>query len=187
MAPSSSWLLLCLTLAAAACATPPPPAPPETRVTTIGVEGRHIRNPLVYDLRHQSDVGRRTVPASPAAIWGVLSDVFDQLEIGVSYVDASAGVIGNEGYRARTIEGVRLSRWIDCGVGTLRPKADSHHVTLAVMVQLLPVENGTTVETTVEASAQDPSQSSGSMHCVSHGRIEQRIPELVMEQLGIES
>lgn len=178
---------LCLTMAAAACASPPRQPAPDSRVTTIGVESRNFEDPLIYDLRHQADIGRGTVPASPTAVWGVLSDVFDQLEIEVSYVDASAGVMGNEGYRARRIEGVRLSRWLDCGLGTVQAVADSHQVMLAVMVQLLPARNGTVVQTTVDASARDRSQSSGSLHCVSHGRLEQRIPELVMERLGVES
>lgn len=183
----SQSVALGLMLATAACASPPGPAPGDSRVTTIGVEARSFRDPLLYDLRHQADVGWRTVDARPAAVWGVLQDVFDQLEIEVSYVDASAGVMGTEGYRVRRIEGVRLSRWIDCGIGPLQPKADSHQVTVAVLVQLLPAEEGTTVQTTVDASARDPSQSSGSLHCVSHGRLEQRIPELVMEHLGIGS
>ena len=183
----SASLGLCLTLAAAACASPPREPAPGSRVTTIGVESRFFEDPLIYDLRHQADIGRVTVPASPTAVWGVLASVFDRLEIDVSYVDASAGVMGTEGYRARRIEGVRLSRWLDCGLGPLRPVADSHQITLAVMVQLLPGERGTTVQTTVDASARDRSQSSGSLHCVSHGRLEQRIPELVMEQLGLDS
>lgn len=180
-------LALCVILVLGACAAPPGDPSPNSRVTTIGVQSRNFDDPLIYDLRHQADVGRRTVPASPTAVWGVLADVFDQLEIDVGYVDASAGVMGNEGSRVRRIEGVRLSRWLDCGMGSVQAVADSHQVTLAVMVQLLPTENGTTVQTTVDAAARDRSQSSGSLHCVSHGRLEQRIPQLVMERLGIDS
>ena len=54
------------------------------------------------------------------------------------------------------------------------------------MVQLLPTTIGTTVRTTVDAYARDRSQSGGSVHCISNGRLERRIPELVGERLGLE-
>ena len=168
-----------------ACASPPREPPPETRVTTVGLGSRYIDAAPLYDLRHQADMGQTTVPASAVAVWGVLNDVFEQLEIDVSSVDAGAGTMGTENFRPRRIEGVRLSRWLDCGMGTVQANADAHQVTLTVLVQLLPAENGTTVRTTVDAYSRDRSQSGGSVHCISHGRLERRIPELVMQHLGI--
>ena len=173
-------------LLVAACASPPREATPATRINTVGLGSRFVDEAALYELRHRADMDQTTVPASATAVWGVLSDVFDQLEIDVSHVDAAAGTMGTENFRPRRIEGVRLSRWLDCGMGTVQANADAHQVTLTVFVQLLSAQHGTTVRTTVDAYSRDRSQSGGSVHCVSHGRLEQRIPELVMERLGIE-
>jgi hypothetical protein len=177
---------LAVALVMVACASPPEPAP-QTRMSTIGLGSRFVDAAPLYDLRHQADRGQTTVPATATAVWGVLDGIFDQLGIDVSFVDASAGTIGTENFRPRSIEGVRLSRWLDCGMGTVQANADAHQVTLSVFVQLLPAQNGTTVRTTVDAYSRDRSQSGGSIHCVSHGRLERRIPELVMERLGLEA
>ena len=178
-------LALPVALSLGACASPPREDVPATRVNTLGLGSRFVDEAALYDLRHQADMGQTTVPASAAEVWGVLSDVFDQLEIDVSFVDAGAGTMGTENFRPRSIEGVRLSRWLDCGMGTVQANADAHQVTLTLSVQLLPAQHGTTVRTIVDAYSRDRSQSGGSVHCVSHGRLERRIPELVMERLGL--
>ena len=175
-----------LALLAIACAPPQNIAPTATS-TRVGVERRDGNEPNPIELRHQPDVGRTTLPASLTSVWAVLPAVLDRLEIDVSHVDAAAGIIGNTGYRARQIEGVRMSRWLDCGRGPLRANADAYDVTLTVLVQLVPASNGTTVQTTVDAYARDRSTSGGPVHCVSWGSLERRVPELVLEQLGVES
>jgi len=156
--------------------------PPPTRVNTLGMERRDGNDRLV-ELRHQPDVGETTVPASLRAVWGVLPGVFEQLEIELSVFDAANAVIGNRGYRARTVEGERMSRWLDCGRGPVRPYADEYQVTLTVMVQLLSADNGTVVRTTVDAYARGRDSGGSGVHCISWGSLERRIPELVMETL----
>jgi hypothetical protein len=129
-------------------------------------------------------VGQTLVAASLTEIWGVLPAVFEQLDIDVTIVDAGTGVMGNTGYRARRVEGERMSRWLDCGRGLLRANADEYEVTLSVIVQLLPsLEGATTVRTTVDAYARDRSLSAGSVHCLSWGHLERRVGELVRERV----
>ena len=170
-----------LALCVSACAAPASNAPSST-LSTVGVERRDGSNRLV-DLRHQPDVGETTVPAGLTAVWGVLPSVFEQLEIEVSRVDAANGVMGNEGYRARSVEGERMSRWLDCGRGPVQANADEYQVTLTVLVQLFGASQGTVVRTTVDAYARGRDISGSSVHCVSWGRLERRIPELVLELL----
>jgi len=183
MRTTAASLAALLALCASACSVRPS-SPPPTTLTTVGVE-RRGGNDRILDLRHQPDVGETTVPAGLTVVWGVLPSVFEQLEIEVSRVDAANGVMGNESYRARSVEGERMSRWLDCGRGPVRANADEYQVTLTVLVQLLGASRGTVVRTTVDAYARGRDISGSSVHCISWGRLERRIPELVMELLEI--
>jgi hypothetical protein len=168
-----------------ACALPPRNPPPATNVSTLSVGFRDSDAQDAVDLRHQPDVAETAVPARLTEVWGVLPSVFEQLEIDVARVDAGAGVMGNPGYRARRVEGERMSRWLDCGRGLIRANADEYDVTLSVIVQLLPAADGlTTVRTTVDAYARDRSLNAGSVHCISWGHLERRVGELVQQRLG---
>ena len=184
---SVAWPALVLVLWTSACATPPRNPPPETNSSTLNVGFRDYDNHTAVDLRHQPGVGVMTVPASATAVWAVLPGVFEQLQIDVSLVEADEGIMGNDGYRARRIEGQRLSRWLDCGRGPVQANADEYQVTLTVIVQLLVARGGTTLRTTVDAYARERGVSSGPIHCLSWGNLERRIPQLVMERLGVEA
>ena len=178
---------LVLVLWMGACALPPRTPPPETNSSTLNVGFRDYDNHTAVDLRHQPGVGVMTVPASATSVWGVLPAVFEQLEIDVNVVQAEDGIMGNDGYRARRIEGQRLSRWLDCGRGPVQANADEYQVTLTVIVQLLVAQAGTTLRTTVDAYARERGVSGGAIHCLSWGNLERRIPQLVMERLGVEA
>jgi hypothetical protein len=170
-----------LALGAAGCSVRPSSPPPPT-LSTLAVERPNGAN-RTYDLRHQPDVGESSVPAGLTAVWGVLPGVFERLEIEVSRVDAANGIMGTEGYRARRVAGERMSLWLDCGRGPVQAVADEYQVTLLLMVQILAAAEGTVVRTTVDAYARGRDSSGSSVHCISSGRLERRIPEMVMELL----
>jgi hypothetical protein len=168
-----------------ACASPPRNPPADTNINTVSVGFRDSDSNSSVDLRHRPDVGESIVPAGLRSVWVTLPEVFEQLEIEVNHVDASQGTLGNTGYHARRVEGERMSRWLDCGRGLVRAIADEYQVTLSVVVQLLPARaDSTAVRTTVDAYARDRSLGSSSIHCVSWGRLERRVGELVLERLG---
>ena len=181
MRATAASLAAMLALGAAACSVRPSNAPPPT-LSTLGVERPNGAN-RTFELRHEADVGEATVPAGLTAVWGVLPSVFEQLGIEVSRVDAANGIMGTEGYRARRVEGERMSLWLDCGRGPVQAVADEYQVTLQVMVQILAASEGTVVRTTTDAYARGRDSSSSSVHCISSGRLERRIPEMVVELL----
>ena len=153
-------------------------------LTTVFVAPSANRTPRGVDLRHESTVGERSVEATVTQVWGVLPGIFEQLAIETTTVDPSQALIGNAGYRARRIEGRRLSTYFDCGRVMGREYADSYTVTLAVMVQLVTAADGrTVVRTILDAYARDPSTSSASVHCITWGSLERRIGDLVVERL----
>lgn len=138
-----------------------------------------------FELRHESSVGQRTVNGTIQEVWAVLPDVFAQLEIETTRVDSREGVMGNPGYRARRVEGQRLSRFLDCGRSFGREYADQYSVTLGVLVHLVPAsDGGTVVRTVLDAYARDPGTGGNSVHCITWGSLERRIGELVAERLA---
>ena len=173
----SLWLLI--GVVAGACAPPRQSAAPEISLTSVTVGQQDFDGSREIDLRHRPGVMETTLPASLSAVWTILPEVFDALDIDVTRIDASTGVMGNPGYRARRIEGERMSLWLDCGRGLVRPYADAYEVRLTVIVQLLPSpDGGTTVRTTVDAYARDRSVNGSAVHCLSWGTLERRIAQL---------
>jgi hypothetical protein len=137
------------------------------------------------DFRNESSMGQRTVDASIVDAWAVLPEVLAQLEIEANRVDSREAIMGNTGYRARRIEGERMSRYFDCGRSFGTEYADQYAVTLAVVVQLVSsADGGTIVRTFLDAYARDQALSGNSVHCITKGSLERRVGELVAERLA---
>jgi len=102
--------------------------------------------PLTVEIFNKPGVRARTVPASIDSVWEVLSEVYERLEIPVALRLPQQRVLGNRNFRARRIEGKRLSTYLDCGRGmTSVPYADEYAVTMLALTQLSRGEGGTTV------------------------------------------
>lgn len=176
------WSVACLLFigCAPAHAPPDPRATPDLRTIVLAGSVK----PTSVDLRQEASVGRVSLLAEPASVWTALHVVFEQLEIEVTTADVSAGLIGNGGYPARSIEGHRLSRYFDCGSGLTSQLGNTNTVTVAIMVHVQSAPKGVTVvTTTVDAFAHNRALSGNATHCVSRGRLERRIAELVQEEV----
>lgn len=137
------------------------------------------------DLRNQATVRERVVVGTVEEVWAVLPAVFAQLEIETTTVDSGAGVIGNPSYRARRVEGQRMSRYLDCGRAFGREYADAYQVILGVMIQVVGAPGGeTVVRTVLDAYAHDRGVSGNPVHCITWGSLERRIGELIAEKLA---
>jgi len=119
-----------------------------------------------------------------AQVWSVLPDVFARLEIRPTVVDAAGRHMGNDGFGARTIEGRRLSTYLDCGSGPWGRSADTYEVQVMMHINLLPAPDGGTIaRTTVDAFAAPRSVSATGVRCRSLGTLEQRVGDLIGERL----
>lgn len=127
------------------------------------------------------------MPAPIDSVWGVLGEVYQRLEIPVAVRLPAQRVLGNRSFRARCIEGKRLSTYLNCGRGmTSVPYADEYAVTMLALTQLSRSEaGGTTVETTVDGWAKPQAVSGDRLHCASRGSLELRVAQLVVELLGV--
>jgi hypothetical protein len=130
-------------------------------------------------------VGERTIEAESADVWEILPDVYEQLKIPVSLSDPGRKVMGNSGYRARRIEGARMSKYFRCGTGMLGALADDYNITLSVVTRLTDApDGGTTLVTTVDAIGRPRATSGNPLRCESSGVLELRVAQLVAEMSG---
>lgn len=158
--------------------TPSPPGPGTvSRVYIPGGSGNEMHN----------EPGRaaRLVLAPLDSVWLALPVVFERLGIPDAGAAPDEKLFGTRGYRARRVEGKRLSTYLDCGSGaTAVPRADDYEVTLSVLTSLsAPATGGTMVLTSVDATAKPRSRAGNPVHCASEGTLELRVWELLVELL----
>lgn len=171
-----------LTACASGSGDRPAPAP-ETRtsVTVSGAFGNLGNTPTFTE----PGVGSRVVPAAVDSVWEVLPRVYEQLGIPEPGEDRARMTFGSQAFRARRVEGERLSRYIDCGMGpTAVPNADSYQVALTVLTTLSRAgDGGTEVTTMVDANARPRAVAGNPIHCQSKGVLEMRVAQLVLWML----
>lgn len=119
--------------------------------------------------------------------WRLMPAVYTELGIDFTTLDQSRRLIGNDALRVRQRLGrVPLSRYVACGTDNGRDKADSYVVTMAVRTQLAPdsAGSGTTVATTVQATARSLLFNSGDVACASTQRLEDQIAKTLRAKVG---
>jgi hypothetical protein len=136
-----------------------------------------------------SAVRDSVVAETRGTVWAVMPDVFETLGIETPTVEPRSFVIGNPGSRVSRIAGsLRLSTYLDCGIGILGPNADRQEVTLQIMVQLAGYPGGgTLVRTTLDAYARPRDTAGEPIHCASQGTLERQIVDLIASELSGEA
>ncbi len=171
-------IFMVLALAACGSAGAAPGPVPEARISITAAAGA-MGGLRMYN---EPGVGSRLVDAPLDSVWLALPKAYDLLGIPDAGVDPERTMFGNPGYRARRIEGERLSKYVDCGMGaTAAPNADQYDVTVSVLTPLTPGEDGgTMVVTTVEATGKPRAVSGNPVYCQSKGTLEARVAQLVV-------
>lgn len=123
------------------------------------------------------------VPIPAVQAFDALPAAYAKLGIpNIAVVDNTAGVytIGIRNLRAHgALAGVRLSRYIDCGSGTLGVPADSYDVNLSATTYVTPDGDGSVLHTLVAANARDPGDNRPPVRCSSTGQFERQLASLV--------
>lgn len=176
---------LAVLIAAAGCASGPTDEVenlPEMTMETTTIEGlgREI-------LSRDRLAEKQTIAVATNLVWGVLGGVYEQIGIPVTEVDSEKMLVGNRGYEARRIDGVRMNTYVDCGTNFGGPLANNYEVTLSVMTTLAKVdERHTEVSTTVSASAKPRTNAGYPVECSTRQKLEPLIIKKVAEALGLE-
>ncbi len=167
----------------AACAsTPSSDTPSVTEGTMSAPTTRIVGNGGSIEIRTSTDVGKNVVivPGTPSEVWSLLVMAFDSVGIPVTISNPPKGLLGNDGFRIRRkLKDVPLTRYLDCGNTQGGPSAETYEIFLAVKTQLLPVDEGVSATTLVDASGRPIAISGGSVRCGSTGKLEERIGQLL--------
>ncbi len=172
-------------VAVAGCATSAPdvPAIPTSTIGTVSIQG--VGQEI---LAHDKIAEKNTIAANTDLVWGVLGGVFDQLGIPVTTTDTWTMTVGNAGFEARRIDGVRMNTYLDCGTNFSGPLANHYAVTLSVITTLAKVDGDhTEVSTVVDGSAMPRSNAGHPVQCTTREKLEALIVKKVEEALGLES
>lgn len=153
----------------------PAPAPVDRVMVTNQVGGMGVT-----ELHDDRGVAAHRVAFAPGAVWRVLPGVYEQLGVPDHGAAPDELLYGSRNFRARRIEGDRLSAFLDCGMGpTATPRADEYDVRMTVVSQVRDAGDGESlIETTVEASARPRGNSGNAVDCASRGTLESRVATL---------
>jgi len=156
----------------------------DTRVTSEGLNASGVN----YDLTHNEDrtVIRNTILAPLDSVWAELPGVFLELDIEPTTVDQQKHIIANTSFLVRrTLGGVQLNRYVNCGMDVMGPLAAHMNVTMSLVVQAVPDSaQVTTLRTQMTATGIEAASSSSRVDCASTGSLELRIARMVNDILA---
>ena len=114
-------------------------------------------------------------------VWRVMPGVYQSMKIPLTTLDQASHTVGNEGFKAlKQLDGVPLSKYIECGTTQIGPNADSYDVHLSIVSQLVTVDNGTTKLTTIlQASARPLAYAQEYSRCSTKGVFEAKLVDAV--------
>jgi hypothetical protein len=159
------------------------------RALSAQVAGPVVRFPA-YELPISLDTlafGWEQVSATRVATHRAVRAGYAALKIKLEFEDPNAGVLGMMRFRApKRLAGERLSRYFDCGRGTMGSNADVMRVTVAAATYLRERADGTMeFGTSMVAQAQDMSGgSTAPVRCGSLGTLEKKIADATRAALA---
>lgn len=172
-------LVLLTVLALAACASSTPRG--ETRATDVRVATQTGGETGDIVIRNESSVSSYTLRSPVPRVWRALQEVYQELELPVSEFDPDRKRMGHEGFAATRIDGKRMSRYVDCGLGMTGPNADRFDIRVTLFTTLNSVGEDTELIIDVDGQGKPREYSGNWMHCGSQGELE----TLIVEQLAV--
>lgn len=127
------------------------------------------------------------IEASPDAVWEALAQVYGDLGIEITGMDPRARAVSNPDFTvSRRIGGERLSKYLECGSGTIGGIANQIRIHMSILSQ---VESGSegqsTLHTTIQAIGDNPEGTSNTrIPCSSTHQLEHRIAAEVAVLVG---
>jgi hypothetical protein len=173
-------LILPVALILAACSAKSDPAATRTTQTVRVVAGAGATTQLTTTRAAAGGV-TGTFDMDFSRAWQVLPSVYEELGIPVTDRRVDVRSLGNSGFKVRRrLEGVPLTRYLDCGRAQGAPSAETYEIMLAVHTQLSAADDGrTTVSTLVDAMARPVNFAGEYSGCSSTGVLEQSIIDLL--------
>lgn len=134
------------------------------------------------------DVVHDTLSGSPDDLFSLLPEVYNDLGVPISSVNAEAHALGALEVRARgDFAGERISRWLDCGTSITGSIADQREVYITALTQVEALEetpgvSGVSVH--LSGYAVQAGRAGNRTGCRTNGRLERAIIDQLRELAG---
>lgn len=140
----------------------------------------------VGTIRSRENLGADSlVNAAPDATFAALVAAYQDLGIEVKLLVPSAREVGNRRFsKMYDLAGVRLSKYVGCGLTETGQAADNYRITMSIVSHVTPIGTGSRVDTQLTAYAEDLSSSKGAISCTTLGGLEERIHALTVKHAG---
>lgn len=175
-------VLAAATISLAGCArnTDIEPIGTDTQVVTIasGTGTQTLR------IRQDDPSNERVLDLPLDAVWRVLPAVYDSLGVPITTVNPSAHIIGADGTKVRrSLKGVPLSRYFDCGTTQIGANADEYEITLTLLTQARAATPTTTrVEITTIALARPVARRQNPQNCTILGTLDAKLYDMIRRE-----
>ena len=125
------------------------------------------------------------VNASPDTTFAALVAAYQDLGIEVKLLLPRAREVGNRRFsKMYELAGVRLSKYVGCGLSETGQAADNYRITMSIVSRVTPSGAGSRIDTQLTAYAEDLSSSKGAISCTTLGGLEERIHALAVKHAG---
>jgi hypothetical protein len=129
-----------------------------------------------FTMRQDDAANVQVVDHSVDVLWKALPAVYEEMGISVTTVNPASKLIGADGVKLRkSLKGVPLSRYFDCGQTQIGPNADDYEITLTLLTRLMPASAGSSkVEVTTVVTARPVARRQNPVNCVNLGNLDSK-------------
>lgn len=130
---------------------------------------------------------KASIDAPPPTVWLAVKKVYADLDIPVTFENATTHQIGNPNFwKSHQLGNQRMTEFVNCGSGMTGPNAASWRIYFTLMTDVNPDgKGGTNYQTVMTATGQDVTGGSvDRIPCGSTGKLEQLILTRVKTVLG---
>lgn len=120
------------------------------------------------------------------AVWAALPDIWKSLGLEAETMSTKDHRLVTGLLRVRrTLGGVNLSRYVECGRSTLGPNADNYFITLKFETVLTGDAKATVVQSGMQVSGEPVGNGGATARCSSTGELENRVGERLQKRLAM--
>lgn len=131
--------------------------------------------------RQDDAVNIQVIDRPVDVVWKALPAVYEGMGIAVTTVNPTARLFGADGVKMRkSLKGVPLSRYFDCGTTQIGPNADDYEITLTFLTRVIPASGGSSkIEVTTVAMARPVARRQNPQACTSLSTLDKKLFEAI--------
>lgn len=166
-------LVALVPLAACSSASSGTPATTAPRTMTVVTQ----TGTQTLSMRGEDPANVKVIDRPVDVVWKALPAAYEAMGISVTTVDVASRTFGATSVKMRrSLKGVPLSRYFDCGQTQIGPNADDYEITLTFLTRLTAASAGSSrVELTTMATARPVARRQNPQNCTALGTLDTKL------------